>query len=110
MTREDVARLSKEEKNQYLINWLTRKPTSENAIVVMMMLAVMPKSFFDYMLEGILESLAMDKEEPTKENIKEYVDACVESWMCDLEDFYEYIGYYIEAKQPKRLTKVIVVS
>ena len=94
LSKEQVANLSQEEKNVYLYKWLTAKPTKENILLIGTILPTLPDAFWDFLLEGILES--MDGEEPTKESIKEDVETMVESWMTFPNEFYEYYGYFLE--------------
>lgn len=110
MSREDIAKLSKEEKNRYLFNWLTAKPTAHNVLVVSSILPTLPGEFWDFLIEGIVENLKADKEEISKENVASYVKDCVECWMADLDSFFEYLDLFIEECQPKSLMEVTILS
>ena len=96
LTKEEVANLTQEEKDMYLYKWLMAKPTKENIVLIGTILPTLPNEFWDFLLEGILESMAMDNEEPTRERIKEDVETMVESWMTFPNDFYEYYGYFLD--------------
>lgn len=110
MPKEEVANLSQEEKNKKLMEWILRKPTKENIYIVSSVLAQLGDDFWEFFMNGIIGAIEIAKEPLTKENIAEYIEASLDAWFCDLDDFWEYIGYYIEDRKPKTLIKVTILS
>lgn len=106
MSREDIAKLSKEEKDMYLYKWIMAKPTPQNICVVMSILPLLPAEFWQFIVGGIVENCKLDKVEPTRERIEEDINIFIEDWATHLDEFFNCLALFVEETKPKVLVKV----
>ena len=96
MPKSVIDRLSQLDKNEMIIEWLSREPTPTGWFFTKTVIAALGEDFINYLFEKIDEGMNSDGTEVTKENLLEAVKDMMNVFASDINTLYEYVELYQE--------------
>ena len=102
MPKSVINRLSQSDKNEMIIEWLSREPTPTGWFFTKTIVAALGEDFINYLFEKVDEGMNSDGTEVTKENLLEAVKDMMNVFASDINTLYEYVELYQE-EYPEKL-------
>ena len=102
MPKSAIDRLSQSDKNEMIIEWLSREPTPTGWFFTKTIVAALGEDFINYLFEKVDEGMNSDGTEVTKENLLEAVKDMMNVFASDINTLYEYVELYQE-EYPEKL-------
>ena len=102
MPKSVIDRLSQSDKNEMIIEWLSREPTPTGWFFTKTIVAALGEDFINYLFEKVDEGMNSDGTEVTKENLLEAVKDMMNVFASDINTLYEYVNLYQE-EYPEKL-------
>ncbi len=102
MPKSVIDRLSQSDKNEMIIEWLSREPTPTGWFFTKTIVAALGEDFINYLFEKVDEGMNSDGTEVTKENLLEAVKDMMNVFASDINTLYEYVELYQE-EYPEKL-------
>ena len=109
MPKSVIDRLSQSDKNEMIIEWLSREPTPTGWFFTKTIVAALGEDFINYLFEKVDEGMNSDGTEVTKENLLEAVKDMMNVFASDINTLYEYVELYQE-EYPEKLNRETVSS
>lgn len=94
LPQDIINKLSEVDRARLFFNWLKRKPTTTGWFIAHTVVEAMGEEFITYMINGIIESIQLDGEEPTREAVIDGLANLMEAFATDSNILYEYIHTY----------------
>lgn len=102
MPKSVINRLSQLDKNEMIIEWLSREPTPTGWFFTKTIVTALGEDFINYLFEKVDEGMNSDGTEVTKENLLEAVKDMMNVFASDINTLYEYVELYQE-EYPEKL-------
>ena len=102
MPKSVINRLSQSDRNEMIIEWLSREPTPTGWFFTKTIVAALGEDFINYLFEKVDEGMNSDGTEVTKENLLEAVKDMMNVFASDINTLYEYVELYQE-EYPEKL-------
>ena len=102
MPKSVIDRLSQSDRNEMIIEWLSREPTPTGWFFTKTIVAALGEDFINYLFEKVDEGMNSDGTEVTKENLLEAVKDMMNVFASDINTLYEYVELYQE-EYPEKL-------
>ena len=102
MPKSVIDRLSQSDKNEMIIEWLSREPTPTGWFFTKTIVAALGEDFINYLFEKVDDGMNSDGTEVTKENLLEAVKDMMNVFASDVNILYEYVELYQE-EYPEKL-------
>ena len=109
MPKDVISRLSQSDKNEMIIEWLSREPTPTGWFFTKTVIAALGEDFINYLFEKVDEGMNSDGEEVTRESLLEGVKDLMNAFASDINILYEYVELYQE-EYPEKLNRETVSS
>lgn len=104
MPKDVISRLSQSDKNEMIIEWLSREPTPTGWFFTKTIVAALGEDFINYLFEKVDDGMNSDGTEVTKESLLEAVKELMNSFASDINILYEYVELYYE-EYPEKLNQ-----
>ena len=104
MPKDVISRLSQEDRNEMIIEWLSREPTPTGWFFTKTVIAALGEDFINYLFEKVDDGMNSDGTEVTKESLLEAVKELMNSFASDINILYEYVELYYE-EYPEKLNQ-----
>lgn len=101
MPRDVINRLSQSDRNEMIIEWLSREPTPTGWFFTKTVIATLGDDFINYLFEKVDEGMNSDGMEVTREGLLEGVKDMMNAFASDINILYEYVELYQE-EYPER--------
>ena len=102
MPKDVINRLSQSDKNEMIIEWLSREPTPTGWFFTKTVIAALGDDFINYLFEKVDEGINSDGTEVTREGLLEGVKDLMNAFASDINILYEYVELYQE-EYPEKL-------
>lgn len=102
MPKSVIDRLSQSDKNEMIIEWLSREPTPTGWFFTKTIVAALGEGFINYLFEKVDEGMNSDGEEVTRESLLEGVKDLMNAFASDINILYEYVELYQEEYPEKQ--------
>ena len=102
MPKDVISRLSQSDRNEMIIEWLSREPTPTGWFFTKTVIAALGEDFINYLFEKVDEGINSDGEEVTRESLLEGVKDLMNAFASDINILYEYVELYQE-EYPEKL-------
>ena len=102
MPKDVISRLSQSDKNEMIIEWLSREPTPTGWFFTKTVIATLGEDFINYLFEKVDEGMNSDGTEVTRESLLEGVKDLMNAFASDINILYEYVELYQE-EYPEKL-------
>ena len=102
MPKDVISRLSQSDRNEMIIEWLSREPTPTGWFFTKTIVAALGEGFINYLFEKVDEGMNSDGEEVTRESLLEGVKDLMNSFASDINILYEYVELYQEEYPEKQ--------
>lgn len=102
MPKDVINRLSQSDKNEMIIEWLSREPTPTGWFFTKTVIAALGEDFINYLFEKVDEGMNSDGTEVTREGLLEGVKDLMNAFASDINILYEYVELYQE-EYPEKL-------
>lgn len=102
MPKDVISRLSQSDKNEMIIEWLSREPTPTGWFFTKTVIATLGEDFINYLFEKVDEGMNSDGTEVTREGLLEGVKDLMNAFASDINILYEYVELYQE-EYPEKL-------
>ena len=102
MPKDVINRLSQSDKNEMIIEWLSREPTPTGWFFTKTVIAALGEDFINYLFEKVDEGMNSDGEKVTREGLLEGVKDLMNAFASDINILYEYVELYQE-EYPEKL-------
>ena len=102
MPKDVINRLSQSDKNEMIIEWLSREPTPTGWFFTKTVIAALGEDFINYLFEKVDEGINSDGTEVTREGLLEGVKDLMNAFASDINILYEYVELYQE-EYPEKL-------
>ena len=102
MPKDVISRLSQSDKNEMIIEWLSREPTPTGWFFTKTIVAALGEDFINYLFEKVDEGMNSDRTEVTREGLLEGVKDLMNAFASDINILYEYVKLYQE-EYPEKL-------
>ena len=109
MPKDVINRLSQSDRNEMIIEWLSREPTPTGWFFTKTVIAALGEDFINYLFEKVDDGMNSDGTEVTKESLLEAVKELMNSFASDINILYEYVELYYE-EYPEKLNRETVSS
>ena len=107
MPKDVINRLSQSDKNEMIIEWLSREPTPTGWFFTKTVIAALGEDFINYLFEKVDEGINSDGTEVTREGLLEGVKDLMNAFASDINILYEYVELYQE-EYPEKQNRVTV--
>ena len=104
MPKDVINRLSQSDRNEMIIEWLSREPTPTGWFFTKTVIAALGEDFINYLFEKVDDGMNSDGTEVTKESLLEAVKELMNSFASDINILYEYVELYYE-EYPEKLNR-----
>lgn len=101
MPKSVIDRLSQSDKNEMIIEWLSREPTPTGWFFTKTVIATLGEDFINYLFEKVGDGMNSVGEEVTRESLLEAVKDLMNVFASDINILYEYVELYQE-EYPER--------
>ena len=102
MPKDVINRLSQSDRNEMIIEWLSREPTPTGWFFTKTIVAALGEGFINYLFEKVDEGINSDGEEVTRESLLEGVKDLMNAFASDINILYEYVELYQEEYPEKQ--------
>ena len=102
MPKDVINRLSQSDRNEMIIEWLSREPTPTGWFFTKTVIAALGEDFINQLFEKVDEGMNSDGTEVTKENLLEAVKDMMNVFASDINTLYEYVELYQEEYPEKQ--------
>ena len=102
MPKDVINRLSQSDRNEMIIEWLSREPTPTGWFFTKTIVAALGEDFINYLLEKVDEGMNSDGEKVTRESLLEGVKDLMNAFASDINILYEYVELYQEEYPEKQ--------
>lgn len=102
MPKSVIDRLSQSDKNEMIIEWLSREPTPTGWFFTKTIVAALGEDFINYLFEKVDEGMNSDGTEVTRESLLEGVKDLMNAFASDINILYEYVELYQEEYPEKQ--------
>ena len=102
MPKSVIDRLSQSDKNEMIIEWLSREPTPTGWFFTKTIVAALGEGFINYLFEKVDEGMNSDGTEVTREGLLEGVKDLMNAFASDINILYEYVELYQEEYPEKQ--------
>ena len=102
MPKDVINRLSQSDRNEMIIEWLSREPTPTGWFFMKTVIAALGDDFINYLFEKVDEGINSDGEEVTRESLLEGVKDLMNAFASDINILYEYVELYQEEYPEKQ--------
>ena len=102
MPKDVISRLSQSDKNEMIIEWLSREPTPTGWFFTKTVIAALGEGFINYLFEKVDEGMNSDGTEVTREGLLEGVKDLMNAFASDINILYEYVELYQEEYPEKQ--------
>ena len=102
MPKDVINRLSQSDRNEMIIEWLSREPTPTGWFFTKTVIAALGEGFINYLFEKVDEGINSDEEEVTRESLLEGVKDLMNAFASDINILYEYVELYQEEYPEKQ--------
>ena len=109
MPKDVISRLSQSDRNEMIIEWLSREPTPTGWFFTKTVIAALGEDFINYLFEKVDEGINSDGTEVTREGLLEGVKDLMNAFASDINILYEYVELYQE-EYPEKLNQETVSS
>ena len=109
MPKDVISRLSQSDRNEMIIEWLSREPTPTGWFFTKTIVAALGEGFINYLFEKVDEGINSDGEEVTRESLLEGVKDLMNAFASDINILYEYVELYQE-EYPEKQNQETAVS
>ena len=109
MPKDVISRLSQSDRNEMIIEWLSREPTPTGWFFTKTVIAALGEDFINYLFEKVDEGINSDGTEVTREGLLEAVKDLMNAFASDINILYEYVELYQE-EYPEKLNQETVSS
>ena len=109
MPKDVINRLSQSDKNEMIIEWLSREPTPTGWFFTKTVIAALGEDFINYLFEKVDEGINSDGTEVTREGLLEGVKDLMNAFASDINILYEYVELYQE-EYPEKQNRETVSS
>ena len=110
MPKDVISRLSQSDRNEMIIEWLSREPTPTRWFFTKTVIAALGEDFINYLFEKVDEGIRSDGTEVTKEGLLEGVKDMMNVFASDINILYGYVELYQEEypeKQNRGTTSIV---
>ena len=107
MPKDVINRLSQSDRNEMIIEWLSREPTPTGWFFTKTVTAALGEDFINYLFEKVVEGMNSDGTEVTRDGLLEAVKDLMNSFASDINILYEYVELYQE-EYPEKHNRVTV--
>ena len=107
MPKDVINRLSQSDRNEMIIEWLSREPTPTGWFFTKTVTAALGEDFINYLFEKVVEGMNYDGTEVTRDGLLEAVKDLMNSFASDINILYEYVELYQE-EYPEKQNRVTV--
>ena len=104
MPKDVISRLSQSDRNEMIIEWLSREPTPTGWFFTKTVIAALGEDFINYLFEKVDEGINSDGTEVTREGLLEGVKDLMNAFASDINILYEYVELYYE-EYPEKLNQ-----
>ena len=104
MPKDVISRLSQSDRNEMIIEWLSREPTPTGWFFTKTVIAALGEDFINYLFEKVDEGINSDGTEVTREGLLEGVKDLMNAFASDINILYEYVELYQE-EYPEKLNQ-----
>ena len=109
MPKDVINRLSQSDRNEMIIEWLSREPTPTGWFFTKTVIAALGEDFINYLFEKVDEGMNSDGTEVTRESLLEGVKDLMNAFASDINILYEYVELYQE-EYPEKQNQETAVS
>ena len=102
MPKDVISRLSQSDRNEMIIEWLSREPTPTGWFFTKTIVAALGEDFINYLFEKVDEGMNSDGEKVTRESLLEGVKDLMNAFASDINILYEYVELYQEEYPEKQ--------
>ena len=102
MPKDVISRLSQSDRNEMIIEWLSREPTPTGWFFTKTVTAALGEDFINYLFEKVVEGIRSDGTEVTREGLLEGVKDLMNAFASDINILYEYVELYQEEYPEKQ--------
>ena len=102
MPKDVISRLSQSDRNEMIIEWLSREPTPTGWFFTKTIVAALGEGFINYLFENVYEGIISDGTEVTRENLLGAVKELMSAFASDINILYEYVELYQEEYPEKQ--------
>lgn len=102
MPKDAINRLSQSDRNEMIIEWLSREPTPTGWFFTKTVIAALGDDFINYLFEKVDEGINSDGTEVTREGLLEGVKDLMNAFASDINILYEYVELYQEEYPEKQ--------
>ena len=102
MPKDVINRLSQSDRNEMIIEWLSREPTPAGWFFTKTVIAALGEDFINYLFEKVDEGINSDGTEVTREGLLEGVKDLMNAFASDINILYEYVELYQEEYPEKQ--------
>ena len=102
MPKDVISRLSQSDKNEMIIEWLSREPTPTGWFFTKTVIAALGEDFINYLFKKVDEGINSDGTEVTREGLLEGVKDLMNAFASDINILYEYVELYQEEYPEKQ--------
>ena len=102
MPKDVISRLSQEDRNEMIIEWLEREPTPTGWFFTKTVTAALGEDFINYLFEKVVEGMNSDGTEVTRDGLLEAVKDLMNAFASDINILYEYVELYQEEYPEKQ--------
>ena len=102
MPKDVISRLSQSDRNEMIIEWLSREPTPTGWLFTKTIVAALGEDFINYLFEKVDEGINSDGTEVTREGLLEGVKDLMNAFASDINILYEYVELYQEEYPEKQ--------
>ena len=102
MPKDVINRLSQSDRNEMIIEWLSREPTPTGWFFTKTVTAALGEDFINYLFEKVDEGINSDGTEVTREGLLEGVKDLMNAFASDINILYEYVELYQEEYPEKQ--------
>ena len=107
MPKDVINRLSQSDRNEMIIEWLSREPTPTGWFFTKTVIAALGEDFINYLFEKVDEGINSDGTEVSREGLLEGVKDLMNAFASDINILYEYVELYQE-EYPEKQNRVTV--
>ena len=107
MPKDVINRLSQSDRNEMIIEWLSREPTPTGWFFTKTVTAALGEDFINYLFEKVVEGMNSDGTEVTRDGLLEAVNDLMNSFASDINILYEDVELYQE-EYPEKQNRVTV--
>ena len=100
--KDVINRLSQSDRNEMIIEWLSREPTPTGWFFTKTVIAALGEAFINYLFEKVDEGINSDGTEVTREGLLEGVKDLMNAFASDINILYEYVELYQEEYPEKQ--------